>query len=73
VRRRRRRRAPTCQPPARTPLPPLPLPPPLTSLVRAPLSPRSVFWLGMIIIGGIGLKFGKWQRLLYGTDYQGEH
>jgi hypothetical protein len=54
-------------------LPPLPLPPPLTSLVRAPLSPRSVFWLGMIIIGGIGLKFGKWQRLLYGTDYQGEH
>jgi choline transporter-like protein 2/4/5 len=26
----------------------------------------------MIIIGAIGLRFGKWQRLLYGTDYKGQ-
>jgi len=32
----------------------------------------SLFWIGMIIIGAIGLKYGKWQRLLYGTDYKGQ-
>ncbi len=26
----------------------------------------------MLVIGAIGLRLGKWQRLLYGTDYQGE-
>ena len=26
----------------------------------------------MLIVGAIGIKFGKWQRLLYGTDYQGQ-
>lgn len=34
-------------------------------------SPCSVFWVGMLIIGGIGIKYGKWQRLVYGTDYKG--
>ena len=26
----------------------------------------------MIIIGAIGIKYGKWQRLVYGTDYEGK-
>ena len=30
-----------------------------------------VFWIGMLVVGAIGIKFGQWQRLLYGTDYQG--
>ncbi len=25
----------------------------------------------MLVIGGIGLKYGKWQRMVYGTDYTG--
>jgi hypothetical protein len=25
----------------------------------------------MFIIGGIGIRQGKWQRLIYGTDYNG--
>jgi len=29
------------------------------------------FWVGMLIIGGIAITVGQWQRLLYGTDYQG--
>lgn len=30
-----------------------------------------LFWAGMIVIGAIGFKFGKPQRLVYGTDYKG--
>jgi hypothetical protein len=26
----------------------------------------------MIAIGAVAIKYGKWQRLVYGTDYQGE-
>lgn len=32
----------------------------------------ALFWLGMIIIGAIGLRLGKWQRLVFGTDYNGQ-
>jgi hypothetical protein len=34
---------------------------------------RSVLFsgAGMIIIGAIAIKYGKWQRLVYGTDYKG--
>ena len=47
--------------------------PPIRASLSRPLPPArgSVFWLGMLIVGAIGIKFGKWQRLLYGTDYQG--
>ncbi|GMF25481.1 unnamed protein product [Phytophthora lilii] len=30
-----------------------------------------VFWIGMIIIAGIGYQYGKPQRLIYGTDWMG--
>ncbi|KAG3085748.1 hypothetical protein PI124_g18390 [Phytophthora idaei] len=30
-----------------------------------------VFWIGMIIIAGVGYKHGKPQRLIYGTDWMG--
>ena len=31
-----------------------------------------VFWVGMLVVGVIGLKFGNWMRLVYGTDYKGQ-
>ena len=31
-----------------------------------------VFWLGMIAVGVVGLKYGNWMRLVYGTDYKGQ-
>ena len=31
----------------------------------------AVFWAGMIAVGIVAFQFGQWQRLLYGTDYQG--
>lgn len=31
----------------------------------------AIFWLGMIIIGAVGLASGEPKRLIYGTDYQG--
>ena len=31
-----------------------------------------VFWLGMIAVGVIGLRFGNPARLVYGTDYMGQ-
>jgi choline transporter-like protein 2/4/5 len=32
----------------------------------------ALFWVGMIIVGAIGIRLGKWQRLIYGTDYKGD-
>ncbi|POM78333.1 Choline transporter-like protein, partial [Phytophthora palmivora] len=30
-----------------------------------------VFWIGMIVIAGVGYHYGKPQRLIYGTDWMG--
>ena len=32
----------------------------------------NIIGVGMLIIGGIGIKYGKYQRLIYGTDYKGQ-
>lgn len=31
-----------------------------------------VFWVGMLIIGGLGFKYGDYKRLIYATDYTGQ-
>ena len=32
----------------------------------------AAFWIGMVVVGAIGIRFGNWMRLVYGVDYKGQ-